>query len=158
MTAMRAPVVRRLLVPAGLVLLGQAAVFVGARLAARRLDEGDESSTALRRVLAMGGVELRPTNPALARLRIDSAMGGALVDLTAIPPVAGGIDVTVRAVMGGVALRVPKGWTVWWSFRGAMGGIAADAGIQRLTDPATADLRVHARALMGGVSIEAAEI
>jgi hypothetical protein len=35
-----------------------------------------------------------------------------------------------------------------------MGGVAADAGVERVTDPATADLRVHARAIMGGVGIE----
>jgi hypothetical protein len=150
----RRAVVRRVLV--GVALAGLARVLLGvlARLAARRLDQGDENSTGIRRVLAMGGVELRPTNPALSRFRMDSVMGGGLLDLTAIPPVPGGIDVTVRAVMGGLRLRVPAGWTAWWSFRGAMGGVAADAGIERVTDRATADVRVHAGAIMGGVSIE----
>ena len=148
------PVVRRVLLAAALWLLGQAALVLGGRLAARRLDEGDESSTVIRRVLAMGGVELRPTNPALSRVRMDAVMGGGLVDLTALSPVPGGIDVTVRSVMGGMALRVPRGWTVWWSFDGVMGGVGADAGVEHVTDPATADLRVHARAVMGGVGIE----
>jgi hypothetical protein len=156
MTARRlqSSVVRRTLLAGALWLLGQAALVLGVRLAARRLDEGDESSTVIRRVLAMGGVELRPTNPALSRVRMDAVMGGGLVDLTAVPPVPGGIDVTVRSVMGGMALRVPRGWTVWWSFDGAMGGVAADSGIEHVAEPATADLRVHARAVMGGVSIE----
>jgi hypothetical protein len=39
-----------------------------------------------------------------------------------------------------------------------MGGVGADSGIERVTDPAAADLRVRARAVMGGVGIEAAEI
>jgi hypothetical protein len=149
-----ARIVRTLLRAAAVWILAQAALFVGARLAARRLDLGDESSTSVRRVLAMGAVELRPTNPALTRVRMDSVMGGGLLDLTAIPPVPGGIDVTVRSVMGGMRLLVPPGWTAWWSFHGAMGGVAADAGVERVTDPATADLRVHARAIMGGVGIE----
>jgi hypothetical protein len=102
----------------------------------------------------MGGMQLRPTNPALSRVRMDAVMGGGLLDLTAIPSVAGGIDVTVRAAMGGMGVRVPPGWTVWWSFRGAMGGVGADRSIRRASEPADADLRVHARAVMGGVGIE----
>jgi hypothetical protein len=47
------------------------------RLAARRLDRGDESATDIRRVLIMDGEELRPTNPALTRVRLDLAMAGA---------------------------------------------------------------------------------
>jgi hypothetical protein len=39
-----------------------------------------------------------------------------------------------------------------------MGGVGADAGVARVTDPATADLRVRARAVMGGVGIETAEL
>jgi hypothetical protein len=35
-----------------------------------------------------------------------------------------------------------------------MGGMGADTGIQRVTDPAAADVRVDARAVMGGVGIE----
>ena len=159
MTTRRAasPVVRRMVIGVALLGLLQALLVVLARLAARRLDQGDENSTGIRRVLAMSGVELRPSNPALSRFRLDSVMGGGLLDLTAIPPVPGGIDVTVWVVMGGLRLRVPVGWTAWWSFGGAMGGVAADAGIERVTDPAKADLRVHAGAIMGGVSIETTE-
>jgi hypothetical protein len=157
MTAMQRSVLRTVIRAAALWILAQAALVVGARLAARRLDEGHEGSTGIRRVLAMGGVQLRPTNPALSRVRMDAVMGGGQLDLTAIPPVPGGIDVTVQAVMGGMGIRVPPGLRVWWSFRGAMGGVGADGGIQRVSDPATADLRVHARAVMGGVGIETAE-
>ena len=148
------PAVRTTLRATARWLLCQAALVVVALLTARRLDEGDESSTGIRRVLAMGGVELRPTNPALSRVRMDAVMGGGLLDLTAIPPVPGGIDVTLWAVMGGIGLRVPTGSRAWWSFRGAMGGVGAGAGIERVTDPTAADVRVYARALMGGVGIE----
>jgi hypothetical protein len=154
MTAVQRSVVRSALRVAALWILAQGALVLGARLAAHRLDRGDETSTDIRRVLAMGGVQLRPTNPALSRVRMDAVMGGGLLDLTAISPVAGGIDVTVRAVMGGLGVRVPAGWNVWWSFRGAMGGVGADGGVRRVTDSARADLRVHARAVMGGVGIE----
>jgi hypothetical protein len=151
------PVVRRVLRSLVLWLVGQAAMVVVGRLASRRLDRGDETSTDIRRIYVMTGEELRPTDPGLSRVRVDAVMGGAQLDLTALPPVPGGIDVTVRTLMGGVAVRVPKGWTTWWSFRGAMGGVGADGGIQRVSAPATADLRVRVRAVMGGVGIESPE-
>ena len=85
-------------------------------------------------------------------------MGGAALDLTGLPPRPDGIDVTVRALMGGVGVRVPRGWKAWWSFRGVMGGIGADAGVERVSDPAAADVRVHGGAVMGGVGIETPEL
>ena len=148
------PVVRRAFRGVALWVLGEAALLLVGRLAARRLNRGDEASTELRRLYVMTGEELRPTAPALSQVRIDAVMGGAQLDLTALSPPPGGIDVTLRALMGGIAVRVPRGWTTWWSFRGVMGGIGADAGIDRVADPAAADLRVHARAVMGGVGVE----
>jgi hypothetical protein len=152
------PVVRRVLRVLAVWTAGQAALLLLGRLAARRLDRGDETSTDIRRVLVQTGVELRPTNPGLTRVRVDTVMGGGLIDLTGIPRVAGGLDVTLRAVMGGVAVRVPPGWRTWWSFRGLMGGVGVAAGIDRASDPTSADLRVHAVAVMGGVGIERPEV
>ena len=152
------PVVRRVLRSLVLWGVGQLALLVVGRLVARRLDRGDETSTDLRRVYVMSGEELRPTAPGLSRVRVDAVMGGAQIDLTGLPPSPDGVDVSVRTLMGGVAVRVPTGWRTWWSYRGAMGGVGADDGIQRVTDPAAADLRVRARAVMGGVGIESVEL
>src|SRR3954453_10412313 len=123
MTAMRLqnPVVRAVLRSVALWILGQAVLAAVGRWAARRLDRGDETATDIRRVLVMTGEELRPTDPRLAQGRIDAIMGGGLLDLTALPPSPGGIDVTVNALMGGIGVRVPAGWKAWWSYRGAMG-------------------------------------
>jgi hypothetical protein len=148
------PVVRRVLRGVLLWIAGEALLLGLARLAASRLDQGSEMSTTIRRLYMMGGEELRPTNPELARIRVDAIMGGGLLDLTAIPSVPGGVDVTVRALMGGIGVRVPVGWRTWWSFRGVMGGVGSTGGIERVTDPAAADLRLHVHALMGGVGIE----
>ena len=123
------------------------------RLVARRLDEGDEDATAIRRVLTLGGLELRPTNAGLSRIEVDLGMAGGEIDLTAIPETAG-IDLTVRAVMGGLAVRVPPDWRVWTSFRG-VGGIGTDGGLTRTHDQHAADLRVHVFAVMGGIGVEA---
>jgi hypothetical protein len=131
----------------------QVAVAVAGRLLARRLDDGDERAPAIRRVTTMGGLELRPTNPALSRIELDLVMAGGEIDLTGIPETAG-IDLTVRAVMGGLAVRVPPDWRVWTSFRG-VGGIGTDGGLTRTHDEHEADLRVHALAVFGGIGIEA---
>ncbi len=125
------------------------------RLVARRKNEGDETSSSIRRLQALGPVELRPTNPALTRVRIDLVMAGGVLDLTALPRVPGGIDVTVRAVLGGMAVQVPPGWRVWWRFRG-IGGIGADGPVVRARDEAGADVRLHVRCAFGGLGIESA--
>jgi hypothetical protein len=123
-------------------------------LTAWRKDVGDESSTSIRRVLTHGGLELRPRNPQLSRLRVDLAMSGAELDLTGLPQPAAGIDLTVRAAMAGVAVRVPPDWRVWWRFRG-IGGIGTDGALQRTRDEHAADLRVHAVVVFGGIGLEA---
>jgi hypothetical protein len=147
------PAVRRLLP----WLLGwwafQAALAVTGRLVARRKDEGDESTAGIRRVVALGGVELRPTNPELSRVRLDLVMAGGELDLTALPRVTGGVDLTVRAVMGGLGVGVPSDWRVWWHSTG-VGGIGLDGAVARTGDERGADLRIHARWLFGGLGIE----
>jgi hypothetical protein len=131
----------------------QAVVALGGRLLAARFDEGDESSAQIRRVLTMGGLELNPTNPEVSRIEVDLGMAGGEIDLTALEETAG-IDLTVRAVMGGLAVRVPSDWRVWSHFRG-VGGIGTDGGLTRCHDEHEADLRVRAVAVFGGIGVEA---
>ena len=133
----------------------QAAVAVTGWLLAWRRNEGDESSMSIRRTITHTGLELRPRNPRLTRVRIDLAMAGAELDLTGLPRPEGGIDVTVRALMGGLAVRVPAEWRVWWQFRG-VGGMGGDGVVQRERDEHAADVRVHATVLFGGIGVEAA--
>jgi hypothetical protein len=121
---------------------------------ARRRNEGDESSASIRRVLTHNGIELHPRNPALSRVRLDIAMAGGELDLTGVGKPATGVDLTLRAMMAGVAVRVPPDWRVWWRFRG-LGGIGSDGSVQRTDDEHAADLRVHATVLLGGIGIEA---
>ncbi len=135
----------------------QAVLAVAGRLVARRLDEGDESTSSIRRVVVLGGVELRPVNPELSRVRLDLVMAGGHLDLTAVPHVPGGVDLTVRALMGGLGVQVPTGWRVWWSRRGPGGiGFAESDGLVRTDDERGADLRIHADVLLGGIGVEGA--
>jgi hypothetical protein len=131
----------------------QGVVALAGRLLAARFDEGDDSSKEIRRVLTMGGLELTPTNPAVSRIEVDLGMAGGEIDLTGLRETSG-IDLTVRAVMGGLAVRVPPDWRVWSHFLG-VGGLGTDGGVQRTSDEHAADLRVHGRALFGGIGVEA---
>jgi hypothetical protein len=144
------PVVRRVLL--GWLALNAVVAAAGWALAWRR-NEGDASSTSIRRVLTHYGLELRPTNPRLARVRVDLAMAGGEIDLTGLPRPAHGIDLTARMMMAGLAVRVPPDWRVWWRFRG-VGGMGAEDGVQRTDDERSADLRVHAGVLFGGIGVE----
>lgn len=131
----------------------QLAVATAGFLAAARLDEGDDTSTIIRRVRTMGGLQLLPTNPQLSRVQLDLAMGGAELDLTGIDRPASGIDLTVHLLMGGVGVKVPADWRVWWAFTG-VGGIGSDGGVARASDEHEADLRIRARVLFGGVGVQ----
>jgi hypothetical protein len=133
----------------------QAGVALVGWLTAWRKDEGGEGSTNIRRTITHYGLELQPTNPRLSRMRVDLAMSGAEIDLTALPRPESGIDLTTRALMAGMAIRVPADWRVWWEFRG-VGGIGGDGAVQHTDDEHSADLRVHAVVLFGGIGVEAA--
>ena len=132
----------------------QAVVALVGWLTAWRRNEGDESSASIRRTITHYGLELQPTNPRLTRVRVDLAMSGADIDLTTLPRPEHGIDLTVRSMMAGMAIRVPADWRVWWEFRG-VGGIGGDGAVQRTHDEHSADLRVHAVVLFGGIGVEA---
>ena len=134
----------------------QGGIAVAGLVWAQRKDEGDDSTAGIRRVQVMGGTELHPHNPELSRVRLDLVMGGGEVDLSGLAKVPGGVDVTIHAVMGGAAVRVPQVWTVWWDLRAVAGGIGAEAGVQRTPDERGADLRLHGWAVMGGVGVETA--
>jgi hypothetical protein len=131
----------------------QAVVALAGWITAWRRNEGDESSLGIRRTVTHNGLELRPTNPQLSRVRVDLAMAGAEIDLTGIPQPPTGIDLTANLLMGGMAVRVPAGWRVWWQFRG-VGGIGADGTVQRTSDPHGAALRIYGTVLFGGIGVE----
>jgi hypothetical protein len=132
----------------------QAAGALTGLVLARRKDEGDDGTAGIRRVRVMSGTQLRPHNPELSRVRLDVVMGGGEVDLTGLAPVQGGVDLTVHAVMGGAVVRVRPDWRVWSGLRAVAGGMALQPGVRRTDDERGADLRLHGRAVMGGVSVE----
>jgi hypothetical protein len=123
----------------------------------RRVDIGDESTATIRRTRTAGALRLRPRHPDLSRVRIDLVMAGGELDLTGIPRVPGGVDVTVHLVLAGLAIRVPPGWRVWWSSSGPGGvGLSSDAPAERTDDERGADLRIHATVWFAGVGVQGA--
>jgi len=150
----RRPSTARRVLPwvAGWFALQGAGALAGLVLA-RRKDEGDDSTAGIRRVRVMGGTELHPHNPELSRVRLDLVMAGGEVDLSTLPKVPGGVDVTVRAYLAGALVRVPGDWRVWVRSEG-MGGVEVDPRLERTDDERGADLRVHATVVAAGLSLE----
>ena len=133
----------------------QGAAAVTGLVLARRKDEGDDSTAGIRRVRVMAGTELRPHNPELSRVRLDLVMAGGELDLSRVPRVPGGVDVTVRAYLAGAAVRVPPDWRVWVHSAG-IGGVDVDPRLERTDDERSADLRVHATVVAAGVALQRA--
>jgi hypothetical protein len=133
----------------------RAAIAFTGWLVARRVDIGDESSATIRRTRTVGSLRLRPRNPRLSRVRLDLVLASGELDLTGVPAVDGGIDVTVHLVMAGLAVRLPAGTRVWWSARGAGGvGITEGAPVARTDEERGADVRIHGRLWFSGLAVE----
>ena len=138
------------------VLAAQGAVALAGQVWAWRRDEGDDSTAGIRRVRVMGGTQLRPHHRDLSRIRLDVAMAGGEIDLGGLAPVPGGVDVTVHAVMGGAAVRVPPAWRVWSGLRAVAGGVGLQPGVTSTADERSADLRLHGWAVLGRIGVEPA--
>jgi hypothetical protein len=153
MRTSRSPRLRAALRWVGAAVAVQGVLALAGLVWARRADEGDESTAGIRRVRVMAGTELRPRNPELSRVRLDLVMAGGELDLGRLQPVPGGIDVTIRAYLAGVEVRVPEDWRVWVRSAGP-GGVDVDPLLERTDDERGADLRVHATVVAAGVVVE----
>ena len=149
------PVLRRALPWLGGAVVVQGGLALAGRVLARRSDEGDDGAVGIRRFRLAGGTQLRPTNPALARLRLDLVMAGAEVDLGGVPRVPGGVDLTLRAFLAGAEIRVPGDWRVWLHSSGP-GAVSVDPRLEHTDDERGADLRIHAVVGAAGIALERA--
>lgn len=129
------------------VLLIGAAVFV------RRLlpQFGDDSTETFAVVAAMDGAEFASRADPFKGASITSYLGGADIDLSEAV-IHGEAHLEIRAVLGGVAVRVPDTWRVE-VMRSVVGGEVVNA-----TDPDAAGedaplLLVTATVVFGGVLI-----
>lgn len=104
---------------------------------------------------AMDAIVFESTAHELEHVSALAYMGGIEVDLTKTTP-APGVELRLRAFMGGIDVVVPDSWRVEVVSTGAMSGVG------NLTDPDRPDdgplVIVHAHAVMGGIEIHAKEV
>lgn len=102
----------------------------------------------------MGGAERRGAWAVPHQMRAVSVMGGTLLDFreAQLPP--GVVELTVYALMGGVAIIVPPELAVETNGSGIMGGFAHLARAPIDSSPERTVLRISGIAMMGGVDVQ----
>jgi Cell wall-active antibiotics response 4TMS YvqF len=138
----------------GLLLLGfNAGVLAAAALVKKAFpSRGDEESDEVALVAILGGVELKSRARAFRGGSMLAWFGGVAVDLREAT-LAPDASLTVSALFGGVALRVPEGWRIESSVRALAGGV--DVKVPEPEDPNAPTLRIDGLAGFGGVAIGA---
>ncbi len=116
--------------------------------AATVIKEGDIDAFAL-----FAGLERRVDSPAFRGGKATAIMGGVDLDLRGAGLAEGSAAIDLSVIMGGITLRVPRGWRVEMDARPLLGGIED----KHTYEPATqggGTLRVKATAILGGIEIK----
>jgi hypothetical protein len=142
----------RLIRSLALVVAGAMAGFAGAAALLRRAlpSQGGPTSDEFELVAIFDGIELANTSTAFRGGRMLAWFGGIAVDLREAT-LAPGARLEVRAIFGGVAIRVPSTWRVDATGSVVAGGLDASTVQPESSDAPT--LTVDASGFMGGVSI-----
>lgn len=135
------------------VLAGFAAA--GAVLRGWLPSHGDETSDTLELVAIFDGIELKNRSNAFRGGTVLAWFGGIAVDLSEAT-LAPDARLDVRAVIGGVAIKVPPGWRIDAETSSLIGGI--DVRAARPDDPDAPTLVVRVMTVIGGVSIGAGSV
>jgi hypothetical protein len=130
------------------VLAGFAAA--GAVLRGWFPSHGDETSDTLELVAIFDGIELKSRSDAFRGGSVLAWFGGIALDLSEAT-LAPDARLDVRAVVGGVAIKVPPGWRIDAETSSMVGGI--DVGTVQPDDPDAPTLVVRVMTVIGGVSI-----
>lgn len=116
--------------------------------AAAAIKEGDIDVFAL-----FAGLERRVDSPAFRGGKATAIMGGIDLDLRGASLAEGAAAIDLSVIMGGITLRLPRGWRVEMDARPLLGGIedkhAYEPGLQ-----GGGTIRVRATAIMGGIDIK----
>lgn len=138
----------------GLVFLGAVAGFVAAAAVARRAvpSRGDAESDEVALAAIFDGIELKSTAQAFRGGSMLAWFGGIAVDLREAK-LAPDARLSVHALFGGIALRVPAGWKVESSARAIAGGVAVQVPPVDTEDPPT--LTLDGFTLFGGIAVGA---
>jgi hypothetical protein len=136
----------RLIRTIGLLSAGAIGGFAGAAALMR----GDAESDELALVAIFDGIELANHSPTFRGGSVLAWFGGVSLDLRDAT-LAPGASIDVRALFGGVAIRVPPTWRVEAHGAAIAGGW--DSSAARPDDPEAPLLLVNVTAAMGGASI-----
>lgn len=142
----------RLIRSVGLLTVGAIGGFAGAAALMRGAvtSRGDEDSDEIALVAIFNGIDLASHSAAFRGGSVLAWFGGVSLDLRDATP-APGASIDVRALFGGVAIRVPPTWRV--EVHGAAFAGGWDSSAARPDDPEAPLLRVNVIAAMGGVSV-----
>jgi hypothetical protein len=144
----------RVLRSLGVFVLGfYAGVFASAALAKRALpSRGDEESDEVQLAAILGGIDLESRAQAFRGGSMFAWFGGVAVDLRQAT-LAPGAHLTVTALFGGIAVRVPLGWRVESNVQVLAGGV--DVSVPDPDDPSAPTLTLEGFAAFGGVEVGA---
>jgi hypothetical protein len=136
----------------GLLTAGALSGFVGAALLAKQAlpSQGDEESDEVALNAILGGIEFRSRAAAFRGGSMLAWFGGVAADLREAT-LAPDAHLTVTALLGGIAVRVPPGWRVESNVRTFGGGVAIET-----PDPEGSDaprLVVDGLTFLGGVAV-----
>ena len=137
-----------------LTILGAFGGFTAAAAFAKRAlpTRGDEQSDELALVAIFDGVELKSRAGAFTGGSALAWFGGIALDLREATP-APEVRLTVHALCGGVAIRVPAGWRVESGVRAVAGGVEVRAREPESPDAPT--LLLDGLAVCGGIAVSA---
>jgi hypothetical protein len=137
-----------------LTTFGAVLGFAGAAAVAKRAlpSRGDETSDEVALVAILDGVELKSRAAAFSGGSMLAWFGGVAVDLREATP-APGARLSVHALFGGVAIRVPPGWRLESNLRATAGGVDVRAADAESPDAPT--LTLDGFALFGGIAVGA---
>jgi hypothetical protein len=137
-----------------LTTFGAVVGFAGAAAVVKRAlpSRGDETSDEVALVAILDGVELKNRAAAFRGGSMLAWFGGVAVDLREAT-LAPGARLSVHALFGGVAIRVPPGWRLESNLRATAGGVDVRAADAESPDAPT--LTLDGFALFGGIAVGA---
>jgi hypothetical protein len=142
----------RLVGKLGLLLVGVFGGFMAAAAVVKRAvpSRGDAESDEVTLMAVFDGVKLRSEAKAFRGGSMLAWYGGVEADLREAK-LAPHARLSVTAVFGGIALRVPPEWRIENDIRAVAGGF--DISGEDPDDPDAPVLRIEGRALCGGIAV-----
>ncbi len=145
----------RLVRALGLTAIGFWAGVAAAAAVVKRAvpSRGDEESDEVALVAIFDGVDLKNRAAAFRGGSMLAWFGGIAVDLRSANLAAEGARLDLRALNGGIAVKVPTGWRVRSNLRALAGGV--DVRVPEPDDPNAPTLTLEGFAAFGGVAVGA---